>query len=183
MHKIRGMERDKPVKEYGSTQWRLTGRLRGPWWGRLTPPWRLQPLWSPSGAFLPLMKCSYTDAFCSGCSSTPKCVFEGGSNDPSTLGVRCALSHGNQDNIKCRGSTGGNTPAEPQVLLTYSSQAHKLHDVKLKPTCGGLTARTHTTTRLGELMINKSIYNLDCKDFGHKKSEGVVDLLFGRKKD
>jgi len=39
--------------------------------------------------------------------------------------------------------------------------------------------------RIGKLMVNKSIYNIYCKDFGYKKSEGVLELLFGsgRKKD
>ena len=68
---------------------------------------------------------------------------------PHTHLAQCVLDHKNRENIKCRGSAGGNTPIEPKSLIYSTKVSHKLHQVGevvslSMPTFMDLTAKTHS---------------------------------------
>ena len=63
--------------------------------------------------------------------------------------AQCVLYHKNRENVKCRGSAGGNTPAEPTSLIYSTKVRHKLHQVGeavslSTSTFVDLNAKTHT---------------------------------------
>jgi hypothetical protein len=63
--------------------------------------------------------------------------------------AQCVLYHKNRENVKRKGSAGGNTPAEPTSLIYSTNVRHKLHQVGeavslSTPTFVDLTVKTHT---------------------------------------
>ena len=178
MHQKRGRRHDKPVKDYVSLEWTLIGGPRGPWWGQLTPPWSLWPLrclpvysylWRRISALafsvcVSMGRCSMPKSVLCGPNLTCSCVWPwtslwhvhyctkvslGGYPMPPYL-AQCVLYHKNRENVKCKGSAGGNTPAEPKVSLdplklgTSCIMLVKWFSFQLTPNFVDPTARTHT---------------------------------------